>query len=342
MIDLRLGPEEEMVRATAQAFARDRLRPRMREHERLGGVPPEIVRAYRELGFSAMEAPEGFGGAGAPLLSKVVLLEEIGWGDAGAAFALDGIGPGLRALVELGDGDLRREVLSDPSRWLATIVDFEGRIQRRGETLRGTFPFVPVSPPGPVIVLLPEGVFLCRERLRISRVEGCGLSAAAPSEIVLEDSPIAAESRDREAVGRAVGYARIVIAALLVGVARAATEYAIHYAQERVAFGRPIAHHQGLAFLLTEMATAIAAARLLLWRAAASAERDLQRLSAWAFAEAAEAALFVGPNAVQVLGGHGFMKDHPVEKWMRDIRTLAQLAGGREHAEIAAADRELS
>jgi alkylation response protein AidB-like acyl-CoA dehydrogenase len=110
-----------------------------------------------------------------------------------------------------------------------------------------------------------------------------------------------------------------------------------------MAFGRPIAHHQGLAFLLADMAMAVEGARLALWGAAVAGGEDDggARRAAWALAEAAEQALFVGPSAVQVLGGHGFMKDHPVEKWMRDIRTLALLAGGRDAAELEAAAAEV-
>jgi len=113
----------------------------------------------------------------------------------------------------------------------------------------------------------------------------------------------------------------------------------MRYATERTAFGRPIAHHQALAFLIADLATAVDIARLAVWRAAAALDRgeSAEWEGASALAEAAEQALFVGPNAVQILGGHGFMKDHPVEKWMRDIRTLAQMAGGRDEAELACA-----
>jgi alkylation response protein AidB-like acyl-CoA dehydrogenase len=117
----------------------------------------------------------------------------------------------------------------------------------------------------------------------------------------------------------------------------------MRYATERTAFGRPIAHHQALAFLIADMAIAVATARLAVWRAAVAIDRgdSGEWEAAAALAETAEQALFVGPNAVQLLGGHGFMKDHPVEKWMRDIRTLAQLGGGRDGAELAAAESVL-
>ena len=129
------------------------------------------------------------------------------------------------------------------------------------------------------------------------------------------------------------------MAALLVGAARGAHRYAMRYAMERTAFGRPIAHHQALAFLIADLAIAVDVARLAVWRAAAALDRGepAEWEAASALVEAAEQALFVGPNAVQILGGHGFMKDHPVEKWMRDIRTLAALAGGRDAAEAATA-----
>jgi alkylation response protein AidB-like acyl-CoA dehydrogenase len=122
----------------------------------------------------------------------------------------------------------------------------------------------------------------------------------------------------------------------------------MRYATERTAFGRPIAHHQAMAFLIADLATAVDVARLAAWHAAAVLDRGdtAEWHAAAALAEAAEQALVVGPSAVQILGGHGFMKDHPVEKWMRDIRTLAQLGGGRDEAELTAAalapDHEVS
>src|SRR5207249_8927579 len=167
----------------------------------------------------------------------------------------------------------------------------------------------------------------------------CGLEAAGASRLVLEDVPVAATIDDPRALARARARIRTEIAALLVGAARGAHRYALRYATERTAFGRPIAHHQALAFLIADLATAVDAARLAVWRAAAGLDRgeSAEWEAACALAEAAEQALLVGPSAVQILGGHGFMKDHPVEKWMRDIRTLAGLAGGRDAAEVAAA-----
>ena len=344
MIDLQLDADEEMIRDTARAFAQERLVPAMRVHERQGGVGVELVRAYRALGFAGMEAPATAGGQDASPLAKALVLEELGAGDAGAAFALEGAGPALQALVELGETTLLRRVLDHPDLRIGFISDGEGRLTLDSRTVTGTHPWSPVPASGcaAVVVVQGERMALVRDGVALARVAPCGLAAAGACQLDFTGAPVVAMTSDRDAVARAKAHARRFAAALLVGLARVATEYAMRYAQDRVAFGRPIAHHQGLAFLLADMATAVEGARLALWRAAAGRDDDGgARAAAWALAEAAEQALFVGPSAVQVLGGHGFMKDHPVEKWMRDIRTLALLDGGRDAAELEAAAAEI-
>ncbi len=337
VIDLRPGADEELIRATARAFARERLAPAMRRHEERRGVDSEIVRAYRDLGFATMEAPEAAGGQGLSLFAKAIVLEEIGAGDPAASFALDGAGPALGALVELGENDLLRRIPHDPDLRVGVVYDPASALVLEGEAITGTHPWAPVPARGcaAVVVIRGDRLVLVREGVRCTPVDACGLAASGACRLDFERAPVESATLDAAAIARALAHARIWCAAVLVGAARAASEYAIRYAQERVAFGRPIAHHQGLAFLLVDMATAVDAARLLVWRAAAVPGNA--RDAAWAFAEAAEQALFVAPNAVQALGGHGFMKDHPVEKWMRDIRTLAQAAGGRDEAELTAA-----
>jgi alkylation response protein AidB-like acyl-CoA dehydrogenase len=123
---------------------------------------------------------------------------------------------------------------------------------------------------------------------------------------------------------------RSVDAARIVGMARAACEYAIKYSQERVAFGKPIGHFQSLAFLMSDMSTEVNAARWLVWRAGWAVDANHPNAHAMvskAVAQANEMALFVTNNAVQILGGHGFIQDHPVEKWMRDARSHSILFG---------------
>jgi alkylation response protein AidB-like acyl-CoA dehydrogenase len=330
VITLALSDEERLIQDTARRFARDRLLPGLRAHERGRGVPPELAHEFAALGLA--------GGEGLGTLARALVLEELAAVDPGAALALDA--PGLAQPVVHAAG------LDAGGRGIA-IEDVEGRFRARDGRLTGEHPWVPADDIAVAVVLHPERAFVVREGWRLTPIAACGLEAAGASRLALDAAPIAATLDEPGALARARAGMRTAVAALLVGAGRGAHQYAMRYATERTAFGRPIAHHQALAFLIADLATAVDVARLAVWRAAAALERGerAEWEAASALAEAAEQALFVGPNAVQILGGHGFMKDHPVEKWMRDIRTLAQMAGGRDEAELAAAalapEREL-
>jgi len=127
----------------------------------------------------------------------------------------------------------------------------------------------------------------------------------------------------REAKG-VLDRTRALVGAMAVGIARAALEYAVEYAKDRVQFSAPIASKQGIAFMLAEMATSIEAARALVWRAAWMADRGIPNAHAAAMAkmQAAAVAMQVTERAVQILGGYGYVQDHPVEKWMRDAKVM--------------------
>jgi len=312
---LALSDEERLVQETARRFAEDRLLPRLRAHEQARGVAPELVREFAALGLVGAEA-----GA----FVRALVLEELAAVDPGAAVALDGTGPAI-GFPDAAAAGCRAVV----------VDDVDDRFRLHDGRLDGEAPWVPADRIDVAVVLKDERAHVVREGFRLTAVKPCGLEAAGASRLVLAGAPVAAVVEVRH--GRA--HLRTWVAALLVGAARGAHHYAMRYATERTAFGRPIAHHQALAFLIADLAIAVDAARLAVWRAAAALDRGetAEWEAATALAEAAEQALFVGPSAVQILGGHGFMKDHPVEKWMRDIRTLASLGGGREAAEVAAA-----
>ena len=179
--------------------------------------------------------------------------------------------------------------------------------------------------------------------ITIEAVRGAGLRAAGASSLRLQAVPVAARLGTPSARARA--RARLYVASLLVGVMQQAATFSREYALEREAFGRPIAHHQGLAFLITDMQSAVDGARLLLREAAWRADCGLpcEEAAAAAYAEAIEVSRLVGPNGVQILGGHGFMQDYPVEKYMRESRALGLLFGGidaaREEAGRALCER---
>jgi alkylation response protein AidB-like acyl-CoA dehydrogenase len=342
VIDFSLAPELEVLRATAASLAADHLRPCERESESARAIRPEARKAFLEIGLAGLELPEGLGGAGLGALARALVLEELAAADPGAALALDPLGPALYPIAELGEpADLETWLLPLLARQGARAVlayDPDGEIAVSGDRAMGSIPWVPCDRPDVVVVLNREGAFLVDDRLGCKPVRGSGLRAAGAASLELAGAPIRARWTEPRAAGRALARARLYVAGLLLGVMRAAAEYARSYACERVAFGRPIAHHQALAFLITDMHAAVEGVRLLVHEAAWRLDtgRPGDEACATALLEASEQAMFVTPHAVQILGGHGFMQDYPVEKWMREARALSLLLGSPDRSREAA------
>jgi alkylation response protein AidB-like acyl-CoA dehydrogenase len=338
MIDLSLDPELELLRETARQFGAERLRPRAREFEAARGVDDAARRAFAEIGLAAAAWPESLGGAGLGALARALVLEELAAADAGAALALDPLGPAFHALAELGEEaalqGLAAPLLERPGARAVLAWNGESRVELRAGHASGVLPWVPADRVDLLVLLDRDSAAVIDGGIARSELRGAALRAAGASELRLERAPVRAWWVNPRAARRALARARHDVASLLVGVMRAAAEFSRAYALERVAFGRPIAHHQALAFLIADMATAVDATRLLVQEAACALDRgeEADALCATAFAEAAEQAMFVTPNAVQILGGHGFMQDYPVEKWMREARALGLLFGGVDAA----------
>jgi len=338
VIDFAPGDELELIRDTARAFAADQLRPHERASEAARGVPGALRRAFADIGLGALELPERLGGAGLGALARVLVLEELAAGDAGAAVALDPWGCALYPLARLGGEQALRELalplLERPGARAVLVWNGGGHLLSEAGRARGRVPWVPSDRVDLLVALDGEGAFAVDEGIVREPLRGAGLRAAGASELRLDGAPIRAAWRDPAGAREALARARLYTAALLLGVMRASAEFSREYALQRVAFGRPIAHHQALAFLIADMAAAVDGARLLVWDAAWRLDRgdDAAEACASAFSEAAEQAMFVTPNALQILGGHGFMQDYPVEKHMREARTLGLLLGGADAA----------
>jgi alkylation response protein AidB-like acyl-CoA dehydrogenase len=334
MIDFELPTELALLRDTARAFAEGRLRPRERVSEVERGVGDELLRLHREIGLAGVGWPEALGGAGLGALAQALVREELAAADAGAALALDPVGAALDALRIFG-GDEALERFAAPiverrgARALL-VYDAAPHVETHSGLARGTIAWVPADRLDLVVVLERERAYLVADALRFEARRGAGLRAAGASTLHIDGAPIVAEWVSTPGARAALAAARLEVAALLVGVARRAAEFSRAYALERVAFGRPIAHHQALAFQIADMAGAVEAARHLVidaaWRIDSGLAAD--EACATAFVECVEASMFVAPRALQILGGHGFMQDHPVEKYLRDARALGLLAGG--------------
>jgi alkylation response protein AidB-like acyl-CoA dehydrogenase len=337
MIDLGLSDELSLLRETARGFARDRLRDADRAAEAARAPAAAAREAFAAIGLAGLELPEAAGGAGLGALARVLVLEELAAADPGAALALDPLGPALYPLAELGGEAALRELalpLLEAGGRAALAVDLEGRVRTVAGRAEGALPWLPADRVDLLVVLGREGACAIREGLEREELRGAGLRAAGASSVCFSGAPLCAAWRDPAAAARALARVRLYLAAMLVGTMRASSDFARDYARQRVAFGRPIAHHQALAFLLVDLYGAVEGARVLVHEAAVRLDSgaDAREACASAFLEAAEQSLFVTPNGVQVLGGHGFMQDYPVEKWMREARALALLGGGVDAA----------
>jgi alkylation response protein AidB-like acyl-CoA dehydrogenase len=342
VIDFGLPDELELLRATARDFARSALAKDERAAEAARAPGAAAREAFRSIGLAALELPETLGGAGLGALARAVVGEELAAADPGAALALDPLGAALYPLAELGGERALRELaapLLERGGRAALAVDLGGALRVEAGLAHGAVPWVPADRADLLVVLGRGAAFAVEDGPGVEwePTRGLGLRASGAAAVRLSGARVVFAAQGAAPAARALARVRLYTAALLLGAMRASSDFARAYAGQRVAFGRPIAHHQALAFLLVDMHGAVESVRALVheaaWRLDASAAaEDAAEACASAFAEAVEQAMFVTPNGVQVLGGHGFMQDYPAEKWMREARALGLLAGGLDAA----------
>jgi acyl-CoA dehydrogenase len=350
--------QKTMVDAVRRFAARE-LRPAMRPADESGALPAALMSAGWELGLLPGSLPEQFGGFGErSAVTGVLAAEELGWGDLAGALAL--LAPNLVAIPVLlrGSDQQRAELLplfAGDSYRAASAALMEPRIDfaaaalhtravRRGDeyVLSGRKCNVPWAAEAEWMLVYAalEGdtqAFLVRQGTRGlhvgERERNMGLNALPLYEVELRECAVPSRQRlggDGGAdLSVVIDASRVAWAALAVGVGRAAYEYALEYARTRKAFGEAIAQRQSIAFMLAEMATEVEAARLLAWEAAWLLDegKDASRAAYLARCLADDMALMVADRAVQILGGHGYIRDYPVELWLRNARGFAVLDG---------------
>jgi alkylation response protein AidB-like acyl-CoA dehydrogenase len=355
--------EQRQLQALAHEFAARELRPVAAEWDEREDFPPELLGKAAALGLTSFSIPAEYGGGGAGAVTSALIAEELSWGCAGLAATITATMFPARPLLRFGGDEQRARYLPLLAREEGTLAaiaftepaagsDFaaiQATARRDGDSyvLNGekcyvtnggvadlTLVFAKLD--GAITAFLLEagdpGVAAGRKERKL------GLRASYTGSIELEDARIpAGRLLGEEGGGFAVAMdffelSRPQVAAAAVGVARAAFEAATAYARERRAFGKPLLARQGVSFKLAEMATEIEAARLLVWRAADAVDRgvDAGLYGSYAKAFAADTAMKVTTEAVQVLGGAGVMRDHPVEKWLRDAKVFQIVEGTSE------------
>jgi alkylation response protein AidB-like acyl-CoA dehydrogenase len=362
-ISFQLTPEQRELRRTAHEFAARELRPIAAEWDEREEYPPDLLARAAAVGLTSYAIPTEYGGGGADAVTSALISEELSWGCAGLASTMQATMFPVRPLLRYGTEEQRRHYLPLLAREQGTLaaiafteahagsdlaaINAEARRDADAYVLNGEKVYVTNGGTADVTVVFAKldgeinAFILERDDPGVSagRTEKkIGLRASHTGSIVLADARIprerliGAEGQGFEIALDFFQASRPQVAAGAVGLARAAFEHASAYAREREAFGRPILSRQGVGFKLADMAMQIEAARLLVWRACASldAGEDAGLLGSYAKAFAADIAMSVTTDAVQVLGGAGIMRDHPVEKWMRDAKVFQVVEGTSE------------
>jgi alkylation response protein AidB-like acyl-CoA dehydrogenase len=359
MYSFEPSEDQKTLVDAVRRFASRELRPAMRPAEEKGELPPAVTRAGWELGLLPASLPEEVGGFGErSVMTGVLAAEELAWGDLAGALAL--MAPNLVALPVLvrGSADQKRDLLpgfaADAYRPASAALmepryDFDAgalhtrAVRRDGEyVLSGAKCNVPYAAESEWMLVYAalDGAtqaFLVRKGAAGlvvgERERNMGLGALPLYGVELRECAIPAAQRlggdEGTDVSVLLDASRVAWAALAVGLGRAAYEYALDYAKKRQAFGEAIAQRQSIAFMLAEMATEVEAARLLVWEAAWLLDQgqDCSREAYLARNLADDMALMVADRAVQILGGHGYIRDFPVELWLRNARGFAVLDG---------------
>jgi alkylation response protein AidB-like acyl-CoA dehydrogenase len=347
--------EQKMLIDTVVRYARNDLRPAGHNAEEEKSLPKKLIGKGWELGVLQASVPEAYGGFGErSAVTGVLAAEELAFGDLAGALAVMTPALFVTPLLLAGSEEQKHKwipsvIEADWTPYTAALIepsfDFDPNALKTtavkdGDSylLNGVKTFVPYAAQAEAMVVYAslEGVtkafivekgdgVVVSERLKLMSLDALPLygvtfeNVKVPSANLLEGdfAPVLASMQ-------------VANAALAVGVARASFEYARDYAKEREAFGMKIAQKQAIAFMLAEMATEIEAIRLLTWQAAwklDTGKEDAFIDAYLASTGAADMVMMVTDRGVQILGGHGYIRDHPVEKFMREGRGFASFTG---------------
>lgn len=360
MFDFEPTEEQQMLVDAVKRFASSDLRAKAHDADEEGQFPARLIEKGWELGYVQASIPEDFGGFGEhSLVTGVLAAEEMAWGDLSGTLAV--LTPGLFALPlsMVGSPEQKEQYLPEivEGEWqpytaalIEPAFDFDPhemqtRAVLEGDeyVLTGEKIYVPHAAGAPVMIVYasldgqPQGFLVPGETPGLTigdRQKLMGINALPVYRVKLEGVRVPVTNRlggpDGHDFAPILDAARVALASMAVGLSRAAFEYARDYAKDRDVFGVKVAQKQAIAFMLAEMATEIEAIRLLTWEAAWMLDQGKPEASKQAYLAltgATDMAMMVTDRAVQVLGGHGYIREHPVELWMRNGRGIATLTG---------------
>ena len=355
--------ERQMIKAAAAKTAEKIVQPRAAEIDATGIIPRDILDAFGKQGFLSIILPEEYGGSDGDVPSFCLLVEEIAKVSGSSSLLLLAQGVGLLPIWVAGSpsqkeryftqisekNSLAAFALNEPEPGLdpSFIKTMAGR-KEKDYLLNGRKSFITngsIAQLYTVFALTPKGLsaFVVEDGtpgLRFGQKgEKIGMKGSVTTDVIFEDCQVPQENRlGEEGEGWAIArktlaLSRPAMGAQAVGIAQGALEYAVHYAKERIQFGKPISSFQAIQFMIADMTAQVEAARSLVYKAAVQIQAGLEgaeQLSAAAKCYASEVAMRVTTDAVQILGGYGYMKDYPVERMMRDAKVTQIYEGANQ------------
>ncbi len=377
MVDFTLTDEQKDLRELAHNFAAREIRPVAWDYDRDATWPQEIVEKAWEVGLMNAELPEAYGGPGLDQLSGVLIEEEMGWGCSGIGTSLMANGLAATPVIIGGSDDIKKKYLgmlmeepklasfclTEPDAG-SDVGGMKSRAVKKGDkyVISGSKCFITngshaswytvyaktdpdAGHRGISAFVVPrdaDGVSVDKKEDKLGqRASDTALISFDEVEVPAANL-LGEENKGFKLAMMTLDRTRPGVSALAVGIAQAAFEFASDYAKERVQFGVPIAMHQAVAFMIADMATKIEAARLLVWESAVLLDQGKRNTLVASHAKrfAADAAMEVSVDAVQVYGGYGFIKEYPVEKLMRDAKIM-QLYEGTSQIQRLVIAREI-
>jgi acyl-CoA dehydrogenase len=363
MVDFTLTDEQEDMREMAHDFAAKEIRPIAWDYDRDGTWPQEIIEKAWELGLMNSHLPEQYGGVGGSYFDACLVGEELAWGCAAIATTI-GANELAATPVLLGGSDQVKEqylgmlaeqpklasfCLTEPDAG-SDVSSMRTTAVRRGDgyVINGSKCFITnggyadwytvyaktdkdAGHRGISAFVVPKDATVTVDK----HEDKMGLRASNTATISFNETEVPAgnllgeENHGFKLAMMTLDRTRPGVASLATGIARAAFEFASEYSKERIQFGVPIAMHQAIQFMVADMATKIHASRLMVWNSAVLLDQGKRNtlVSSHAKRFAADSAMEVTTDAVQVYGGYGFIKEYPVEKLMRDAKIMQLYEG---------------
>jgi len=359
--DLTPDEDQKMIVETVEEFADEILRPAARDADEAATYPPGLIAKAAELGITAINIPEDFDGIAAhrSAVTNALVAEALAYGDMGLALPILAPGGVASALTHWGSADQQATYLTDfagenvPQACVAitephplfdpTALKTTAVRTPSGYRLSGVKSLVPAAADGELFIVGAQlngkpALFIVEssaQGLSVKADPSMGIRAAALGRVELDNVSVPLSARLGEDgatdadYSEAIGLARLGWAALGVGTAHAVLDHVVPYIKERQAFGEPVAHRQAVAFMCANIAIELDGLRLITWRGASRAEQGLPfaREAALAKRLATDKGMQIGLDGVQLLGGHGYTKEHPVERWYRDLRVIGVAEG---------------